>query len=230
MSNKKICLLIASMFAFHCSFSQVKWQLKGGINYSNITAEDRDGDKAHTNAVAGLYLGLGAKVRIADHFFLNPSLVCARRGFRLDGVSDVLWWGKDLKTRASYIELPVDLLYSPKAGPGDLLIAVGPYTGHGIGGKWKTSSPVVIGDIVTSDKGDIDFQNDASYRKDRSFVYAKPWDYGVHFKIGYALFSRYSLSFEMQQGIANLEPRLGDYTPEGTIKNKARGLVLGYTF
>lgn len=230
MHNKKLFLLVVFLFMFHCSFSQVRWEVKGGIHYSDIMAEDRGGNKANTNPAPGLYLGLGAKIPIVNHLFLNPAIVSVRRGFRINGTSDVLWWGKDLQVRTSYIELPVDLLYTPKAGPGNLLIATGAYVGYGTGGKWKTSVPVTIGDIRIPNNGEVDFQNDASYRKDRSFVYARPWDYGVHFKVGYMLFGQYALALEMQQGIADLEPRWGDYDSEGAIKNKAWGLVLSYTF
>lgn len=230
MGNKKLLFLIVLSLVFHCSFSQIRWEAKGGIHYSSIIAENQHGDKANINSTPGLYLGLGVKIPIIDHFFLNPSIISARRGFRINGTSDVLGWGKDLKVRTSYIELPVDLLYTPKAGPGNLLVAAGPYAGYGAGGKWKTSAPVILGDISIPDNGDVDFQNDNSYRRDRSFVYARPWDYGIHFKVGYMLLGQYALSFEMQHGIANLEPRWGDYNYGGRIKNKAWGLVLSYTF
>lgn len=230
MSYKKSFLCIAWVLMFHNAFSQIRWELKGGVQYSNIMAKDRDGNKAGTHSAAGLYLGLGAKIPVANHFLVHPSLVSARRGFNINGVSQVLWWGSDLKVRTSYIELPVDFLFTAKIGPGNLVAGAGPYAGYGVGGKWKTSEVVVIGDIVTSDKGEVNFQDDASYGGDRSFVYARPWDYGVHLKAGYALFNRYAVSFEMQQGTANIEPRWGNYETGGTVKNKAWGLVLSYTF
>ena len=62
-------------------------------------------------------------------------------------------------------------------------------------------------------KGDIAFHNDNSYsRTMETYVYAKPWDYGVHFKMGYTLVDRYSLIFDLQQGIANLQPSWADLT------------------
>ncbi|MCO5240196.1 MAG: hypothetical protein M9904_09065 [Chitinophagaceae bacterium] len=88
---------------------------------------------------------------IASMLVFHYTFSQVERGFRVDGIFNVLWWEKDIKARASYIEMPVDLLYSPKAGSGNLLIAVGPYVGYGTGGKWKTGVQVVTGDIVTSE-------------------------------------------------------------------------------
>lgn len=73
------------------------------------------------------------------------------------------------------------------------------------------------------------FQNDNSYAADlNTHVYAKPWDYGVHFRLGYSLFFRYSLLLELQQGIANLQPKWGDYKPKNTIRNRSFGVSLAY--
>ena len=230
MNYKKLFLFTVSLFMFHNTFSQIKWEVKAGISSSDIRVENRHGEKASTLPVSGLRLGIGASIPLTDHFFLQPSFVRTKRGFRIDGVSDILWWGADLKVRTSYLELPVDLLYTFPVGTGNLSFAAGPYAGYGTGGRWETSSTVLLGDIIIPGNGEVDFQNDASYRNDRSFVYAKPWDFGLHFKIGYTLFSRYSVSLEMQNGLANLEPPWGDYKPEGSVKNRAWGLLLGYTF
>lgn len=120
-------------------------------------------------------------------------------------------------------------MYSPEIGSGALLVAVGPYIGYGTGGTWTTKEDVVIGDIAIVGKGNISFQNDKSYAADlNTHVYAKPWDYGVHFRLGYSLFSRYPLMLELQQGMANMQPKWGDYKPKNTIRNRSFGVSLAY--
>lgn len=230
MHNKKLLLLLVFMGMLCGCFAQIRWEIKAGLNYSNIAAKDQDGNKANTSFVPGIYLGLGAAIQLSNQFAIQPTLAYARRGLKQERQSHISW-GDDFDARTSYIELPVDLLYSPKIGPGNLLLAAGPYIGYGTGGSWTTSGPVIIGDIEIVGEGDIAFQNDYSYAADmNTYVYAKPWDYGVHFKLGYVLFHQYSLAFEMQQGIADLQPEFGDYKPESTVRNKSFGVSLGYRF
>ena len=230
MNYKKSFLITILFFMYYTAFSQVKWEIKAGFHYSGIRAENRNGAKANPHNIPGLYLGLGVKIPLTYHFFLQPSFIRVRRGFRIEGVSDVLWWGEDLKVHSTYIELPVDLLYTFAAGAGDLSIAAGPYVGYGTGGRWETAGTVSIGDIMIPGNGEVDFQKDSSYRNDRSFVYAKPWDFGLHFKVSYVLFSRYSVSLEVQNGLVNLKPPWGDNKPDGSVENKAWGVILGYIF
>ncbi|WP_257666371.1 porin family protein [Parapedobacter tibetensis] len=230
MNYKKLLSLLALINVAEICCAQIEWDVRAGLNYSNISAKDQDGRKASTSSVPGIYLGLGAAIHFSEEFTLSPALVYAKRGFKQKGSSHI-GWGDDFEAKVSYIELPVDFLYSPKIGPGMLLLAVGPYVGYGAGGRWTTSGTVLIGDVVIEGKGDIAFQNDASHSADmNTHVFAKPWDYGAHFKIGYALFNQYSVSFDMQQGIADLQPRWADYRPESTVRNRSFGVSVGYRF
>ncbi|GAA4792727.1 hypothetical protein GCM10023231_21130 [Olivibacter ginsenosidimutans] len=227
--NKFLSQLALIMIISANSFAQVKWNVNAGLNYANVTAKDQHGNKANTSSVPGIYFGLGAGIHLSDQFALQPMLVYAKRGFQQKGSSHI-GWGSDFEAKVSYLELPIDLLYSPRIGPGNLLLAAGPYLGYGTGGKWTTSGSVLIGDIMIDGKGDIAFQNDSSYGDMNTYVYAKPWDYGAHFKIGYSLFNQYSLSLDIQQGVANLQPRWADYRPESSVRNRSFGIALGYRF
>lgn len=228
---KRLAFLLVFITFANFSAAQVRWDVKAGLNYSNITAKDGDGNMANTSSVPGVYLGLGVGIPLLSQFSLHPSFVYAKRGFRQPGPASHIAWGQDFEARVSYLELPVDLLYSPKIGPGNLLLAVGPYLGYGTGGRWETSGTVLIGDIMINGNGDIAFQNDSSYGRDmNTLVYARPWDYGAHFRIGYSLFNQYTISFDVQQGIADLQPRWADYRPESTVRNRSMGISLGYNF
>lgn len=230
MMIKKLLFLFLFLCISGICFAQIKWDIQAGLDYSNITAKDRDGNQAQTSAVSGIRLGLGANIPLFNRWAVHPALVYAKRGFQQDGAPSHIGWGKDFKAVVSYIELPVDLLYLLKIGPGNLSLAAGPYIGYGTGGRWATEGSVLIGDIRIDSKGDVAFQNDNSYGDMNTYAYAKPWDYGVHFEIGYILFDHYSLSLEMQQGIADLQPRFGDYKPKSSVRNKSWGISLGYWF
>lgn len=224
---------VASLLVFlsilsHC-FAQVKWDVQAGLNFATVLAKDRDGSKVNTSSVPGIYLSLGIGIPLSKRFSIEPSLVYAKRGAKARETS-MFGWGKDFDARVSYVELPVSLQYSPEIGPGRLLIAAGPYLAYGTAGKWTTSAPVLIGDIMIDNKGDVKFQSDASYGAYGTYVYGRPWDYGARVSLGYALFERYTLSFALQEGIANLQPRWADYQPEGSLRNRSIGLILGYRF
>ena len=221
-----VCLLAASSSP---GWAQTQWSVKAGLQSSNITAIGRDKVEAQTAAVTGISLGLEAAIALSDHLALNPALVYARRGFKQDGSSSI-GRGRDFNARSSYIELPVDVLFRPKIGPGRLLLGLGPYLGYGTGGRWSARGPVTIGDIRIDGKGPIAFQNDESVSNMDTYIYARPWDYGAHFKIGYLLCDHYFLAFEIQSGIADLQPRFGDYRPEGSVRNKSMDISIGYTF
>ncbi|MBK1439829.1 PorT family protein [Parapedobacter sp. ISTM3] len=230
MNNKELFFLLALMGITTACFAQLRWEMKAGLSYSKVTGKDPDGNKANTYSVPGIYLGLGAALYLSDQFAIRPIFQYARRGFKQPEVS-YLGWGSDFEARVSYIELPVDLLYSPRIGPGKLLVAAGPYVGYGTEGTWTTSGPVLLGDIMIDGKGDIAFQNDNSYAADmNTHVYAKPWDYGAHLQLGYAFFSQYALTFDMQLGIADLQPKWADFNPESTVKNRSFAVSLVYRF
>src|SRR5690606_37367937 len=133
------------------------------------------------------------------------------RGLKQEDPSGFIGLGTGVEVKVSYVELPIDFMYRRTIGPGNLLVAAGPYLAYGTGGTWSTNGPLLVGDVIVDGTGDIAFQNDRSHAVDvDTYVYAKPWDYGVHVRLGYALFGRYPLSFEMQQGIANLPPKWND--------------------
>jgi len=226
---KSFTFLLVSLSIFGNCIAQVKWDVKAGLNYSNVIAKDGDGSSASTSPVPGIYLGFGLGVPLSNQFSIQSSLVYAKRGFKAPESSPI-GWGKGFDARVSYLELPVSLRYSPKIGPGRLLVAAGPYLGYGTGGTWHTDEAAAIGDILIGNKGDVKFQDDASYGDYGTYVYGKPWDYGAHISIGYSLVDRYTLSFGLQQGIADLQSRWADYQPDRTLRNRAMSVTIGYSF
>jgi len=230
VTKKLLSFIFLSFLAGGTCMAQVKGDIRAGVNFSNVVAKDRDGKVADTESVPGLYVGLGVNVPVWRDFSVHPAFVYARRGFKQHGDASHIGWGKDFEARSSYLELPVDIVYSPKVGLGNLILGAGPYVGYGTGGKWKTEGPVLIGDIMMEGQGSLKFQNDLSYRGDQDYAYAKPWDYGWHAKVGYALFGKYSVQLEMQRSIGNLDAKWGNSPPDGDIKNKSMGISVGYTF
>jgi len=236
--KKILCLLVGLFLGLTIGFAQTQWHFKAGVGFSKIgtnygkinqgLGDGKNPPNYDVEAVSGITLGLGPTFKLNEVFSIQPTLVFARRGFKQSGRSDVAR-GVDFKANVSYFELPVDLVFSPKLGPGNLFLGVGPYLGYGAGGKWKTAGPVFIGDIVIDNKGDVAFQKDNSYGTMETFVYAKPWDYGAQLKVGYTLFKHYTVLFEVQRGLANIHPQWSDYKSDVRIKNQSYGVSLAYS-
>lgn len=226
-----ICLLTL-VTAVQISHAQTKISVKAGVNYSNIILEDGAGDQQETQSTPGLRIGLSVDVPIAGHFYIQPELMYSRKGFKQD---DSWYAGLDnnFTVNANYIELPVNFLYKPTMGSGKLLLGAGPYLGYGTGGNWEAEEPVVIGDIIYDDHGDVFFTDDAfdGGGGGDSYAYGKALDYGANFLLGYEFFNKISAQFNIQLGLANLQPEYDDGTTrEGVLRNIGYGFLLGYTF
>lgn len=229
MNIKKTALLLCLSLGAYTGYAQTKWNVKAGVAFSNVDAKNKAGDKASTAAVSGLYLGLGPILRLSEYFSLEPAFIFAKRGFeRNEG--NVIGWGKDFKAHTSYIEMPIDVVFNATIGAGKLEVGIGPYIGYGLGGKWKTSGPVHLGDIAIGEEGDIKFTNDASEGAYGSYNLGRPFDYGARAKVNYLFREHYLVGIEVQKGIANLESKWGDYKSGDAIRNRSLGISLGYRF
>jgi hypothetical protein len=229
MNIKKTALLLCLSLGAYAVYAQTKWNVKAGVAFSNVDAENKAGDKANTAAVGGLYLGLGPTLRLSENFSLEPAFVFAKRGFkRKDG--SFIGWGKDFKANTSYIEMPIDVVFNATIGTGKLEVGIGPYIGYGLGGKWKTSESVYLDDIAIDNKGDIKFKNDSSEGEYGEYTLGRPFDYGARAKVNYLFREHYLVGIEFQKGIANLESKWGDYKSGNAIRNRSLGISVSYRF
>lgn len=209
--------------------AQIQWNIKGGINSSNIIVTEESGIQEDPTSRIGFSLGIGVDIKVGRYFSIQPMLQYAKRGFVVENTYSV-GWGTHFKANTSHLELPVDFVYSPAFGNGNLLLGVGPYVGYGTGGRWRTDNLVLLGDIMIDNQGELVFQNDASYSDYGTYVHARPWDYGLHGKVGYIFLGHYLIQLEYQHGLKNLEPRWNEYISGSSLKNKAWGLSIGYQF
>ncbi|MDF2516684.1 MAG: hypothetical protein K0R59_1980 [Sphingobacterium sp.] len=226
---KKLSLLLCLSVGSFLVHAQTKWNVKAGLNFSNVDAKNKDGNKANTESVGGLYLGIGPTIRMSERFAIEPAFVFARRGFeRKEG--KFIGWGENFKANTSYLELPIDVVFNSTVGNDQLQFGLGPYIAYGLGGKWKTSEEVYMDDIGIGNKGDIKFQNDASIADYGDYILGKTFDYGARAKVNYLFRGHYLFGMEFQKGIANLESKWGDYKTGRSLRNHSFGISLGYKF
>lgn len=208
--------------------AQTKVIVKAGAHYSNVIFEDASGDHRDTQFTPGWHAGVSIDVPVDGAFYMQPGMLYSRKGFKQED-SWFAGTGNNFNISVSYIELTLNVLYKPSLGNGKLSVGVGPYLGYGTGGRWESDEPVVIGDIIHDDQGNVNFKNDVRDGEWGEYMYGKPWDYGANVMVGYEFFDRFSAQFNVRLGLANLEPDVDGSKPDGTLKNIGFGISLGYT-
>lgn len=121
------------------------------------------------------------------------------------------------QTKLSYIEIPLNFVYKPVLGAGNLLLGFGPYVGFGIDGKTESANGF---------ETDVEFGNDDVVR-DPSKDYLKRSDAGANLLAGYEFSNKVSVQLNAQLGLANINP---ENSGQAKRKNTGFGVSLGYRF
>lgn len=211
------------------SQAQVKFGVRAGVNFSKAILNSEEFGKPATDPKTGIVLGITADIPVHNDFYLQPAFLYADKGFILESNYNSTATNKFVVT-ASYFEIPLTVLYKPQLGAGKLLLGAGPYIGYGTGGKWKSDIGFLVGDVVTSNHGDVIFRNDAVDGEYENYLYGKPIDYGATVTAGYEFLNHLAVQFNAQFGLANLQPKYDGRKQEGSLKNKSIGFSLGYKF
>ncbi|WP_183568588.1 porin family protein [Mucilaginibacter sp. SP1R1] len=230
MKNKKLqisLLLPLLIMTGVVAQAQIKIGEVAGIGFSNISEKSADGDKANTQNMPGLRVGLTADVPLTGDFYIQPGLFYARKGFKQESGG---FYGAaiNLQVKADYIELPVNLLYKRKLGMGHLLLGAGPYLAYGTGGNWKSDGDIVLGDIRSKGEGSVAFRNNGSIRNDSEYIYGRPVDYGFTAILGYEFREHFTLQLNGIFGLANLIPSFNGSQLGGHLRNRGSGITIGY--
>ncbi|SDD92505.1 outer membrane beta-barrel protein [Niabella drilacis] len=222
-----ICLLVFPGLFFSVE-AQVRWGLRAGVNFTNVSAV-KNGKPLNTGIRTGFKGGADAAIPLGRLFRLEPGLLFSTKGYKN---------GEAVKINANacYLELPVNFIYSPEVGSGNLLLGAGPYLGYGLGGRWKTPGVNSGSDFRTEMKGNLQFANDTKMddyyyiAPGSSFTYGRPVDAGVNFLAGYELSGNLALRLEGQLGITDLAPKVEGQTTKDHLKNVGFGISAGYKF
>lgn len=209
---------------------QTQVGIRAGLNFSNIVSKNESGNKENTKSIPGIQLGITVDVPLAGSFYVQPAALYSRQGFKqeTDGFSST---STNFEVKTNYIQVPVNLLYKPKLGPGRLLLGAGPYVAFGTGGSWKSGNNVILGDINIGNKGDVVFKKDAADGGGlESYVYGKPVDYGGSFLAGYEFLNQLSIQLNAQVGVSNLAPQYQGTESKRKLRNSGFGISLGYKF
>ncbi|MEX0720318.1 MAG: porin family protein [Balneolaceae bacterium] len=200
--------------------------IRVGFDMQNITGNDEDGSDANNSLIPAFNVGMTVELPLAPNFYLKPGLLYTTKGAERE---QPIIGGTETSTmtiRTSYIELPINLLYKPILGNGNLIVGFGPYVAMGVDGEAEVESG------GTTENRDIIFQSavDASDPSE-DVVYFRLWDAGANFIVGYEFANRISLQLNAQLGLTDINPEREDLpNDESSLKNTGFGVSLGYRF
>lgn len=168
--KKFLMTAVLGMFAL-AGFSQVKWDAKFGMNFSNMTKLDE------TKALPGFNLGVGMDYGFSENWSLQSGLMISSKGFKY---KEGDWKSK---FRPIYLDIPILAAYKFNISDNTkFVINAGPYLAIGLGGKNKETDEE---DIKLFDKDGYDW---------------KRFDLGIQYGIGLELSDRYLINLTGQNG------------------------------
>lgn len=152
--------------------------------------------------LTGFHIGVDYEIGVAPDFYFAPGLQFSTKGTNIDFV--------ETKAVLNYFEVPLNLVYKPLLGDGNLIVNFGPYLGYAISGKYKD-------DIADTD---IEFGSDDTDDY-------KPFDMGANIGFGYQLGMGLSFKLNAQLGLINILP---DGDSDNLVKNNGFAFSVGYRF
>jgi hypothetical protein len=205
---KKVLLFSAALLIAGVSFGQskVKFGIVAGPNFSSATIKNLStgSGKETTDLLVGVRGGLTVDLPLADEFYIGTGLLYAGKGGK--NIMDA-----DIKASLSYLQLPINFLFKPEVGAGNLSLGAGPYVAYGVGGKIKTT----VGSVET--KTDA-FGDDGGLKR---------FDAGLGIVAGYEMKGGLYLGINADLGLVNT---LEDTDGDASWKNTSFGVSVGYKF
>lgn len=167
--KKFLMTAVLGMFAL-AGFSQVKWDAKVGMNFSNVTKYD------DAKALPGFQLGVGMDYGFSESWSLQSGLLISSKGYKIE----------DVKVRPIYLDIPILAAYKFNISDNTkFVINAGPYLAFGLGGKCKFDEG---GDykLFKGEDGE-----DAEYSR---------FDLGIQYGIGLEIGDHYLVNLTGQNG------------------------------
>jgi hypothetical protein len=221
MKTKCFSLIIA--IALISTYAQAQnaasFGIHGGVNFQNINGKDFLGNSLENDLVPRFNAGINVAVPVAPDFYIQPGLGYATKGTK--GDYQFLEQTVTREVNLGYLELPVNLVYKPLLGTGNLVLGFGPYAGYAINGKVK----------IDGENFDVEFVSEVEDAGSDEIFYFKRLDAGANMFVGYELAGGLSLQLNTQLGLIdiNSDNRLLS-SDKSVSKHTGFGLSLGYRF
>jgi Outer membrane protein beta-barrel domain len=203
--------------------SKISFGIRAGAGYNNINGKNQNGDKLTFDMVPRFNGGLVLDIPLANQFSVQPAFLYTTKGAKAN--DDFLGLPMSTEFNLSYLELPLNFVYKPTLGKGNLLLGFGPYLGYGIGGEVE----YLINGKTTTEK--IEYTDEYTNINPYDARYFKPFDYGGNLLLGYQFAGGFNAQLNAQLGLAQIKA-MNTLSPNSEVefKNTSFGLSVGYMF
>lgn len=199
--KKYLLTVLLGVFAI-AGFSQVKWDARFGMNFSNQTKLD------DTKALPGFTMGVGMDYGFTENWSMQSGLMITSKGFKVKEM------GEKLTVRPIYLDIPILAAYKfAISDNAKFVVNVGPYMAIGLGGKAKEHWDGGEDEKVFDDKG----------------MDCKRFDLGIQYGIGLELGEHYLVNFTGQNGFITPYDFPDGYDGDKP-KNMSFAIGVGYRF
>ena len=199
--KKYLLTVLLGVFAI-AGFSQVKWDARFGMNFSNQTKLD------DTKALPGFTMGVGMDYGFTENWSLQSGLMITSKGFKVKEM------GEKLTVRPIYLDIPILAAYKfAISDNAKFVVNAGPYMAIGLGGKAKEHWDGGEDEKVFDDKG----------------MDCKRFDLGIQYGIGLELGEHYLVNFTGQNGFITPYDFPDGYDGDKP-KNMSFAIGVGYRF
>ena len=186
--------------------------LRAGVNFSTFNGDDGAGNDLENKIATGFHAGLNAEIPVGTGSYLQPGVLFSTKGTEYQSGAEAT---------LSYVEIPVNFVYKPVVGTGNMLLGFGPYVAFGVGGNFENANGA---------NSDVEFENEVSNPR-AGVAYFKKTDAGANLLAGYEFANKLSFQINAQLGLVNIIPEYPALPNDGAkIKNTVFGLSLGYRF
>jgi hypothetical protein len=182
--------------------------LRAGVNFQNINGKDASGNELENNLSTGFHAGVNAEIPVGTGFYLQPGVLYSMKGAK---------WANDAHVKLGYVEIPVNFVYKPVLGTGNMVLGFGPYVAFGVNGKVEGSG---------GNSTDVEFNKELDLSNPAPQF--RPIDAGGNLLAGYEFNNKLSVQLNAQLGLTNIN---SDFPNDKTRwRNTGWGLSLGYRF
>lgn len=197
---KKLFLTLALGMVAAVGFSQLRWDVKFGMNFSNMTKMD------DSKAITGFTMGVGADYAFNENWAFQPGVMITSKGYKEKES------GEKYTYRPIYLDIPILAAYKfDIADNTKFVINAGPYLAFGLGGKSKWH--------VDGAKSHKVFDDDDARR----------FDLGLQWGLGVELGEHYLVNFTAQHGFICPTDYPSGYEGDKE-KNMSFAIGVGYRF
>lgn len=221
--NTRIMMVAAAMFCSITMFAQqmtvtadkTTFGIRAGVNFQNINGKSENDDKLENDLSTGFHAGVNAEIPVGTGTYIQPGVLYTMKGaknfeYNANGTVD--------KVKLSYIDIPINFLYKPVLGTGNMVLGFGPYVGFGIGGKIENGN----------NERDVEFTDSRTISEGYKF---KRVDAGANFLAGYEFSNKLSFQLNAQLGLIDINPKISGLSGDDTNwRNTGWGISLGYRF